>query len=140
MRVTDETSCAYRALEQDSLRRTSNPLGFLGFLCLSVWDSWHSGLGKDVAYGGIYARDRYRCSSPVCTRGDITPHHLRFRSQGGDDTAENVTSLCVWCHFEGVHGGRLRALPPASAIRWVLGERPILIVHGKRKREIAQAA
>jgi HNH endonuclease len=133
LRVSDETYRAYRALEQDYVRRTACPLGFVGFLCLSVWDSWHAGLGRPVAYGGIYARDRYRCSSPVCRRSDVTPHHLRFRSQGGDDTAENLAALCVWCHLEGVHGGRIRALPPASNVRWLLGERPILVVQGRRK-------
>jgi hypothetical protein len=140
LRVSDETYREYRALEQDYVRRTACGLGFVGFLCLSLWESWHAGLGRDVAYGGIYARDRYRCSSPVCRRGDVTPHHLRFRSQGGDDTAENVASLCVWCHLEGVHGGRIRALPPASDVRWTLGERPILVVQGRRKMEVDRAA
>jgi HNH endonuclease len=140
LRVSDETYRVYRALEQDYVRRTPCRLGFLGFLCRSVWDSWHASLGRDGAYASIYARDRYRCSSPVCRRSDVTPHHLRFRSQGGDDTEENVASLCVWCHLEGVHGGRIRALPPASNVRWILGEEPILVVQGRRKQELGRAA
>ena len=99
LRVSDETFRAYRALEQDYMRRAGCPLGFVGFLCLSLWDSWHAGLERKVAYGAIYARDRYRCSSPVCRRSDVTPHHLVFRSHGGDDSAENLSSLCVWCHL-----------------------------------------
>ena len=26
------------------------------------------------------------------------PHHIKFRSQGGSDVAENLTTLCIKCH------------------------------------------
>src|ERR1044072_5560179 len=54
--------------------------------------------GEVPEYFGVYRRDAFRCSSPVCTRRDVTPHHLVFRSRGGGDEDENVASLCVWCH------------------------------------------
>jgi hypothetical protein len=133
LRVSEETFCAYRALEHDYLRRAHVPLGFVSFLCISVWQSWHAAFRTEVAYAGIYTRDLFRCSSPVCERRDVTPHHLRFRSHGGDDSAENLVSLCVWCHLDGIHGGRLTALPPASEIQWTLGTHAPLRIHGRTK-------
>lgn len=72
-------------------------------------------------YDHIYERDGYECTSPVCDRHDVTPHHLKFRSRGGGDEAANLTSLCVWCHLEGVHGGRIRAEPKPDGIHWTIG-------------------
>jgi hypothetical protein len=71
--------------------------------------------------GGVYGRDGHRCQSPLCRRRDKTPHHLAFRSRGGGDEPENVITLCVWCHLFGLHQGLIKALPPASAVRWEFG-------------------
>src|SRR5688572_32786479 len=92
-------------------------------------------LGTSVAYGQIYIRDRFRCTSPVCSRRDVTPHHLQFRSAGGSDEPENTTSVCSWCHLCGVHGGRIRAVGTAERIRWELGAPgcPCLVVHGRER-------
>jgi 5-methylcytosine-specific restriction endonuclease McrA len=79
----------------------------------------------------VYRRDAFRCTSPVCTRRDVTPHHLRFRSLGGGEERENLTSLCVWCHLHGIHEGRIAAEPPASRIRWRIGRRGTLRVEGR---------
>jgi len=106
----------------------------LSFLTSSFWQVWGHLVVPDVAYAHIYARDGFRCTNPVCTRRDVTPHHLKYRAAGGGDDDENLTSLCVWCHLHGVHDGRLRADPPASHIRWVLGRTPLLIVEGRTKR------
>jgi hypothetical protein len=81
----------------------------------------------------VYDRDRHRCQSPCCGRSDVTPHHLRFRSQGGDDSDENVTSLCTWCHLEGIHGGHISASPPASNMRWTFGRTKHTVVEGRRR-------
>jgi hypothetical protein len=110
-------------------------VSWLRFLCLSVWHAWRHLLGPDVAYGHIYIRDRLRCTSPVCNRRDVTPHHIEFRSAGGSDDDHNLTSPCVWCHLHGIHGGRIRALGTAEQIRWELGPRsePCLIVHGRER-------
>lgn len=41
------------------------------------------------------ARDRGRCEWPGCTyRGPCDPAHIKTRGSGGDDTDENLVSLC----------------------------------------------
>jgi len=93
---------------------------------------------RDVKWADIYARDGYRCVSPVCTRSDVTLHHLRFRGRGGGHEASNTASLCSCCHLELVHDlAAIRAEPPAEGIRWLLGKVPQLEVVG---RVLQQAA
>jgi hypothetical protein len=133
LRVGTGTRRYFRWLEGLFHRRGPRGVGFLRFLCCSLIDSWKHSLGSDVAYADVYARDGYRCANPVCARRDVTPHHLRFCSAGGDDSTENVASLCVWCHLEGVHGGRLRAAPPASDITWTIGRNRHTVVHGRQR-------
>lgn len=105
-------------------------------VCAAFAVEWSHVLRNDVAYANIYARDGFECRSPLCTRRDVTPHHLRFRSQGGGDEDDNLVSLCVWCHLFGVHEGRISARPPASNVRWQLGREPILVVDGRVKAEL----
>jgi hypothetical protein len=121
----------YRNLESAFQRHRPESMSFLRFLCTSLIDSWKRSLGTSVEYGRIYERDRFRCTSPVCTRRDVTPHHLRFRSHGGDDTDDNVASLCVWCHLDGIHAGRLTATPPATEIEWTVGRSGHTFVRGR---------
>jgi hypothetical protein len=116
-------------------RRRIRGVGFARFLCLELWRAWGPGLGEPrVAYRNIYERDRFRCLSPVCSRRDVTPHHLTFRSHGGDDSEENLATACAWCHLQGIHDGRLAAKPPASSIRWRIGRKGLLRVDGRRLR------
>ena len=135
LRVTRATYVWWRGLEAQARRWLPRGLSFLSFLCLSLWQAWRQLLGADVAYGQIYIRDRYRCTSPVCSRKDVTPHHLQFRSAGGSDTPANTTSVCTWCHLCGVHGGRIRAAGSAELIHWELGppRSPCLVVHGRER-------
>jgi hypothetical protein len=123
----------WRGLEAQARPRLKPGLSWLRFLCLSLWHAWQYLFGKSVAYARIYIRDRYRCTSPVCSRRDVTPHHLQFRSAGGTDEDHNITSPCTWCHLHGVHGGRIRARGAAPFIHWELGppSSPCLIVHGR---------
>jgi len=94
-----------------------------------------------VAYAAVHARDRYRCTSPVCCKRTAQPHHLRKRSQGGGDEEENVTALCCECHLDGVHAGRLAVEPPASRMLWSIGRDGGLVVLGRRKiKDAAWAA
>ncbi len=143
LRVSADTYRFWRALERVFLRLRpllgAPGVTFLRFLCETFCATWlpavkHAHLtdtGKEPAYFEVYRRDRFRCTSPVCTRRDITPHHLVFRAAGGGDEAENLTSLCVWCHLHGIHEGRLGAEPPASRIHWRVGRRATLRVEGR---------
>jgi hypothetical protein len=137
LRVRKGTRRHYRWLERLFMRYRRARVSFFHFLCGAFIETWKSSLGFDGAYASVYARDRYRCTCPVCGRTDVTPHHLRFRSRGGEDVDENVSSLCTWCHLQGVHGGRLAAEPPASAIRWSIGRRPHTVVEGRRRIRVA---
>ena len=116
-------------------RDAGEPGELADFLVRTFWHTW---LGRDgsarVAYQDVYERERFRCASPVCSNRDLTPHHLVFRSRGGGDARDNLIGLCVTCHLELVHGGRLRAEPPAPDVRWTLGRAALLTVAGRERR------
>ncbi|MBW2524982.1 MAG: HNH endonuclease [Deltaproteobacteria bacterium] len=136
-RVTEDVARAWHALAK--LHRRSHLGGtMVELLCVTMWRSWKHALGSDVAYGDIYARERFRCSSPVCFSRNQTPHHIVFRSQGGDDDPENLTAPCASCHLEGIHGGSIQARGPASELRWTLGSEPIVEVAGRKRRQLAR--
>ena len=123
---------------EEEFRRVAGPhASFVAFMCFSLWSTWQPFLGAwEDGWKPIYQRDRHRCTSPVCGRHDVTPHHLRFQAHGGGDEDENVTSLCAWCHLYGIHEGRLDAQPPASAIRWSIGRAPLIVVHGRERIQL----
>jgi hypothetical protein len=135
LRVSRSVHTWWRGLEAQARRWLPRGMSWLKFLCLSLWQAWRHLVGSDVAYGQIYIRDRWRCTSPVCNRQDVTPHHLQFRSAGGSDEDDNVVAVCSWCHLFGVHGGRIRARGTARHIHWELGrpEHPCLVVHGRQR-------
>ena len=93
--------------------------------------TWQHLSGADVAYGPIYVRDRYRCTSPVCSR-----HHLKFSLGGRRDEDGNVAAVCTWCHWFGIHAGRLRAVGSARQIHWEFGapNDPCLVVDGRERQ------
>jgi hypothetical protein len=135
LRVHASTARDYRHWEAIYLRHRGTTLRnttFLRFASLLFTDTWRP-RASEVDYSHIYERDLHRCQSPCCGRRDVTPHHLRFRSQGGDDSDENVTSLCTWCHLQGIHGGQISATPPASDIRWTFGRSKHTVVEGRRR-------
>jgi hypothetical protein len=111
--------------------RAGRPYGdFLRFLGVAFWKAWEHTFDPDVAYAEVYARDGWLCASPTCTRRDVTPHHLVFRSQGGGDEMENVVSLCSWCHLQGIHAwGATKAAGPAATMGW---RTAVLDVRGRR--------
>lgn len=48
---------------------------------------------------GIFRRDKWKCRNPFCgSMRNLTPHHLKKRSQLGGDEPENVITLCTVCH------------------------------------------
>jgi hypothetical protein len=56
-----------------------------------------------------------------------------FRSCGGSDEDANVTSLCLDCHLEGVHQGRITVTGIAPDLLWVLGNNAHTVVQGRRR-------
>jgi hypothetical protein len=135
LRVRASTARDFRHWEAIYLRHRGSALrdtSFLRFACELFSDTWRP-RAAEVAYAHIYERDRHRCQSPGCGRRDVTPHHLRFRSHGGDDNDENLASLCTWCHLEGIHQGQMSAAPPASSIRWTFGLNAHTVVEGRRR-------
>jgi 5-methylcytosine-specific restriction endonuclease McrA len=45
----------------------------------------------------VLRRDGWRCQ--CCgNRSNLEVHHKEFRSQGGDDSEENLITLCASCH------------------------------------------
>ena len=57
----------------------------------------------------VLERDNYKCQNPDCPKkwSLDNPHHIIFKSQGGDDTAENLITLCLGCH-SAAHGITLK--------------------------------
>ena len=50
----------------------------------------------------VLERDGYTCQGENCPGGWFIdpPHHIIFKSQGGEDTAENLITLCRYCHSQ----------------------------------------
>jgi hypothetical protein len=71
----------------------------------------------------VMDRDRGLCTCPGCSKAADNVHHIEFRSHGGGDNEENLTSLCLAHHLHGVHKGyvRVRGAAPGG-LRWELGE------------------
>ena len=50
----------------------------------------------------VLRRDGWRCQ--CCgNRSNLEVHHKEFRSQGGNDSEENLVTLCVRCHTPPTH-------------------------------------
>ena len=57
----------------------------------------------------VLERDGWRCQ--VCgSMQNLQVHHLKFRSQSGNDQEQNLITLCAECH-ERMHGKRLPDSP-----------------------------
>ena len=54
----------------------------------------------------VYERDNWHCRHCNST-ASLQPHHIKFRSQGGKDTLDNLVTLCWTCH-RAVHDGFLK--------------------------------
>ena len=49
----------------------------------------------------VWKRDNYTCQDSNCPGGwslDKSPHHIIFKSHGGDDSEKNLITLCIYCH------------------------------------------
>jgi 5-methylcytosine-specific restriction endonuclease McrA len=51
----------------------------------------------------VLRRDGWRCQN-CGTMSNLEVHHKEFRSEAGDDTDENLITLCATCHA-GIHNG-----------------------------------
>ncbi len=74
----------------------------------------------------IFERDGWRCKAPGCTsRSGLNEHHITFRSRQGGNDAENLVTLCVGHHQQGLHEGRIRCFGTApDGLWWDLGVKP----------------
>jgi len=45
----------------------------------------------------VLRRDGWRCQA-CGTMSNLEVHHQEFRSQAGDDSGENLVTLCASCH------------------------------------------
>jgi 5-methylcytosine-specific restriction endonuclease McrA len=47
----------------------------------------------------VFQRDKWMCRNPFCqSMKNLTPHHVRKRSQLGGDEMGNLITLCTACH------------------------------------------
>ena len=51
----------------------------------------------------VLRRDGWRCQS-CGTMSNLEVHHKELRSQSGDDSEENLITLCAGCHAD-IHKG-----------------------------------
>lgn len=51
----------------------------------------------------VLRRDGWRCQS-CGIRSGLEVHHKEFRSQSGDDSEQNLITLCATCHTAVHHG------------------------------------
>jgi hypothetical protein len=126
--MSADLAAEYRRVERAWKRAGRPENDFVRFLALTFWRTW-GWAPEEQAYSHIYRRDRHRCASPTCERRDVTPHHLKFRSQGGGEEDENLIALCACCHLEGIHTwGSIKATGPATCLGW---RTPVLEVRGR---------
>jgi hypothetical protein len=133
LRVDPEVALLWRQVQRAYREAGFDEEQMVRQLCLTFWQTWAQDLGTSNKWEAIYARERYECSNPVCPRKDVTLHHLRFRAHGGSDDPNNLSTPCAWCHLEGIHGGRIKALPPASSSTWIVGRTPVIKIEGREK-------
>ncbi len=71
---------------------------------------------KPSVRAAVLARDRFRCTTTGCRSAHfLEVHHVKPRSRGGSNRAENLVTLCGRCHrFAHEGGGTVQALAPAQ--------------------------
>jgi hypothetical protein len=103
----------------------------------TVWDP-----GRVPPRHAVFERDGWRCTVPGCSSyRNLHDHHIVYRSRGGSDDLSNRTTLCVWHHLRGEHGGRIRVSGAApDGVRFELGlreGRPALVRYDACERRLA---
>lgn len=124
--------CAVRlAIERATGCLPSEGAAFEAMIChaLDAWqveDPWLRERARRAKREyAVFDRDGWRCVVPGCTsRRSLQAHHIVFRSAGGSDNEENLTTLCAFHHLRGVHSGRVRITGAApDALCFELGVR-----------------
>ena len=116
--LTESTGQFWRGLQRLH-GQMSGGAPFVPFLVRAVLGTWRDSTAANTAYADVYLRERWRCASPVCRSRNVTPHHVRFRSQGGGEERTNLISLCERCHLELVHCDKLRVSgQPPHGLTW----------------------
>jgi phage terminase large subunit GpA-like protein len=54
----------------------------------------------------VYTRDEWQCRH-CGNRQTLDPHHVVYRSEGGENCESNLLTMCRKCHDD-IHAGRLR--------------------------------
>ena len=118
-RVAALLGAAFLAARELADRRLSDG-ECLVLLAQHFLDTWRPLYPKrKTLHQRVLARDWGRCQFPGCSRPAVHAHHLRFRSQGGEDAEENLVGLCLVHHLRAVHGGYLRVTGRApDALVW----------------------
>lgn len=62
-----------------------------------------------------FERDGYHCRVCNNTKG-LHPHHIKYKNAGGEDTLENLLTVCWICH-RAIHDGFLKC-----GVGWVDGK------------------
>ena len=60
----------------------------------------------------VLRRDGWRCQS-CGTMSNLEVHHKQFRSHSGDDSEENLITMCAACHAIAHHPGNKTHWPGA---------------------------
>ena len=55
----------------------------------------------------VLRRDGWRCQS-CGTMSNLEAHHKEFRSHAGDDSEENLITLCTTCHHDAHHIAKVK--------------------------------
>ena len=63
------------------------------------------GLSKELALA-VFTRDQWKCRH--CNdRNGVHPHHVIYKSHGGEDAMDNLVTICAGCH-RAHHDGKLK--------------------------------
>lgn len=54
----------------------------------------------------VFLRDNWHCRH-CNNQSGLHPHHVVFKSHGGEDLLTNLITLCAKCHRD-IHDGRLK--------------------------------
>ncbi|HEY7724561.1 MAG TPA: HNH endonuclease signature motif containing protein [Anaeromyxobacteraceae bacterium] len=102
-----------------------DPAGCLAHLAEHFVTTWGPALDRrNTLERRVIERDGGWCQVPGCSRPAAHAHHVRFRSQGGEDVPENMVALCEPHHLRGVHMGWVRVSGTApDGLVWEVGGR-----------------